>query len=157
MIFYLYKHTIHPKRVVSFCTLLSQIGINICLYCVCSNPCFFVWYLGISKVIVHLLIFSHLINQLILIKLTTQNITKIQCKTSSVNSGQILQGKREQIESDHGISLWYILVGVVLNTSPRLHLAHIFPCGATFPKIWTYSLYHSVCRESPFPFNHSSF
>ena len=72
------------------------------------------------------------------------------------NSGQILQGKREQLESDHGVSLGYILVGVVLNTPPRLHLAHISPCGATLLKIQTYSQYLAVYWESPFPLTHSS-
>ena len=71
---------------------------------------------GYQKRYCAFIIFSHLINQLILIKLTTQNITKIRRKTSLVNSGQILQRKREQLESDRGVPLGYNLVGVVLNT-----------------------------------------
>ena len=70
-----------------------------------------------------------------------------------MNSGQIVQGKWEQLESDYGVLLGYILVGVVLNTLPRFYLAHIFSCRATFPKIWTYSPYHLVYRESPLSFN----
>ena len=69
------------------------------------------------------------------------------------NNGQILQGKQEQLESDRGVPLDYILVGVVLNTPPRLHLAHIFLCGATLLGIRTQSLYRQIYLEFSFPLN----
>ena len=69
------------------------------------------------------------------------------------NSGQILQRKQEQLESDCGVPLGYIVVGVVLNIPPRLHLADIFLCRATLLKIRTYSQYLTVYWESPFPLN----
>ena len=34
---------------------------------------------------------------------------------------------------------------------PQLHLTHIFPCGATLFRIWTYSPYLTIYWESPFP------
>ena len=73
--------------------------------------------------------------------------------TNLRNSGQILQGKQEQLESGRGVPLGYILVSVVLNTPPRLHLANIFLCEATLLKIQTHSSYRKVYLEFPFPFN----
>ena len=39
--------------------------------------------------------------------------------------GEILQVKREPLESDCRLPLGYTLVGVLLNTALRLHLAHM--------------------------------
>ena len=93
----------------------------------------------------------HLIYQLSLLKVTTLKILQKSCVTNLRNSGKFLQGKQEQLGSDRGVPLSYILIAVVLNTPPRLHLAHIFPCGATLLRIQTYSEYFTVFQESPSP------
>ena len=130
---------------------------TICHSGVCSCPsqvCHELW--DNQKQECALIDFSHLTKQT---RINKSNFPKTLWKSdirSLRNSGQILQGKREQLESDRGVPLGYILVGVVLNTPPRLHLAHIFPCKATLLRIQTHSLYCQVLWSSLSLLTHSS-